>query len=218
MTAGAGTFAYFSDVETSTGNTFTAGTLDLKIKGGEDWGDGVTTAVWTMSNMAPGVPIDFGSIDLRNDGNIAADHMKIGCSYTATEKAPFGAETPDSANTELSPDDYGKYIEITKFEYYNDGWKIKYDGTTFSTIGSPPQPPGYVAGDWEISNNDGVGGISLCDFKDDPLDNLPFPSVNELGTTHFEMEVKFRSDAGNDLQGDTLHLTMTFTANQDSSQ
>ena len=29
--AGAGAFAYFSDVETSTGNTFTAGSIDLKI-------------------------------------------------------------------------------------------------------------------------------------------------------------------------------------------
>ena len=27
-----GTIAYFSDVETSTGNTFSAGTLDLKIR------------------------------------------------------------------------------------------------------------------------------------------------------------------------------------------
>lgn len=31
--AGAGTMAFFSDTETSTGNTFTAGTLDLKV----DW-------------------------------------------------------------------------------------------------------------------------------------------------------------------------------------
>lgn len=28
---GAGTFAYFSDTETSSGNTFTAGTIDLTL-------------------------------------------------------------------------------------------------------------------------------------------------------------------------------------------
>lgn len=217
MTAGAGTLAYFSDTETSAGNMFTAGTMDLKNRdGGEDWGDGVTTAEWTMSDMVPGVTFDFGGIDLRNDGSLSADHMEISCSYTVTEGFPFG--DPDNVDTSLSPDDFGKYLEITDFAYYNDGWKIEYDGTTFFTINNPPQPPGYVAGDWVISNTDGVGGISLCDFKNDPLDNLPFPSVNGLGTTHFEMTVKFRSDAGNDLQGDTLTMTMTFTANQDSSQ
>jgi predicted ribosomally synthesized peptide with SipW-like signal peptide len=30
--AGAGIYAYFSDTESSTGNTFTAGTMDLKVR------------------------------------------------------------------------------------------------------------------------------------------------------------------------------------------
>ena len=56
-------FAYFTDVETSTGNTFTAGTLELKLRdGGQEWSDGITVAEWTLSNMAPGVPEDFGGI------------------------------------------------------------------------------------------------------------------------------------------------------------
>jgi len=33
---GGGAFAYFNDTETSTGNTFSAGTLDLKVNGGDD--------------------------------------------------------------------------------------------------------------------------------------------------------------------------------------
>jgi predicted ribosomally synthesized peptide with SipW-like signal peptide len=33
---GIGTWAYFSDVETSTGNIFQAGTLDLKVDGADD--------------------------------------------------------------------------------------------------------------------------------------------------------------------------------------
>jgi len=46
MLIGAGTVAYFSDTETSTGNTFTAGTLDLKLSHSSlgPWTDGVT---WT---------------------------------------------------------------------------------------------------------------------------------------------------------------------------
>jgi len=52
---GAGSFAWFQDTETSTGNTFSAGTLDLKVSDDDEgFGDGVS-ATWTMSNMAPGV-------------------------------------------------------------------------------------------------------------------------------------------------------------------
>ncbi|MCD6483058.1 MAG: hypothetical protein J7K83_02190 [Candidatus Aenigmarchaeota archaeon] len=46
---GAGTFAYFSDTETSNGNTFTATSLDLKID------DGDTNVVkFTVTDMRPG--------------------------------------------------------------------------------------------------------------------------------------------------------------------
>jgi predicted ribosomally synthesized peptide with SipW-like signal peptide len=51
---GVGAFAYFGDAETSTGNAFTAGTLDLKVSdANEGYGDGVS-ATWTMSNTQQG--------------------------------------------------------------------------------------------------------------------------------------------------------------------
>jgi spore coat-associated protein N len=205
-------FAYFSDTETSTGNTFTAGTLDLKIRdGGQEWADGIDVAEWAMSNMAPGVSTDFGGIDLRNDGNLYADHAEIGCSYSVSEGDPFG--DPDNVDTSASPDDFAKYVQITKFHYYNDSWSIKYENGSYTIIGITDK------GDaWRINDADGVSGISLCDLKNDSLDDLPMPGVNEIGTTHFEMYVKFHQDAGNDLQGDTLNLTVSFTLNQDSSQ
>jgi predicted ribosomally synthesized peptide with SipW-like signal peptide len=48
LAAGA-TSAYFSDTETSTGNTFTAGTLDLNIDGGN-----TNVVKFTVGNKAPG--------------------------------------------------------------------------------------------------------------------------------------------------------------------
>ncbi len=65
----AGAFAYFSDTETSTGNTFTAGTLDLEVvtTGAcsdmgkitvNEQGDGLNDSV-VFANLAPG---DSGSI------------------------------------------------------------------------------------------------------------------------------------------------------------
>jgi len=61
---GSGVFAYFSDTETSTGNTFTAGTLNLKV-GSVD----PCTETITVSDTYGG---DSGSYDwlLKNDGSI----------------------------------------------------------------------------------------------------------------------------------------------------
>ena len=43
-----GTIAYFSDTETSTGNTFTAGTIDISIDGQNPW-----TGTFAMDDMKP---------------------------------------------------------------------------------------------------------------------------------------------------------------------
>ncbi len=60
MLIGLGTFAYFSDTETSTDNTFTAGTLTLQVDDVEQtvtagWGDVDTDGLtFTVINVAPG--------------------------------------------------------------------------------------------------------------------------------------------------------------------
>ena len=69
---GAGSLAYFSDVETSTGNTFTAGTLDLKV---EDMNgnlvDEPLDLYWPafINNMKPGDSA-YWWIDVSNTGTI----------------------------------------------------------------------------------------------------------------------------------------------------
>lgn len=64
IAAGAGTLAYFSDTETSTGNTFTAGTLSID-------NNGLTNAVAiTIPNMAPGDVTGEYSVTIKNDGDI----------------------------------------------------------------------------------------------------------------------------------------------------
>lgn len=59
-----GSFAYFSDSETSIGNTFTAGTLDLKINDGD-----VNVVAFNVTNMAPGAQ-PVRSFKLGNTGSI----------------------------------------------------------------------------------------------------------------------------------------------------
>lgn len=49
-----GVYAYFYDTETSTGNVFTAGTLNLDLTDASDDGTESETATWVFSDIAPG--------------------------------------------------------------------------------------------------------------------------------------------------------------------
>lgn len=207
--AGAGTFAYFSDTETSTGNTFPAGTMDLKVNDGSPnvWSDGVT-ATWTLSNMLPG-DSKYGYVKADNAGIIDADHMGITCDYTVTEESPV-VEPDTDPNTNEHPDSMAKEMIITSAQYDDGDYQINL------LTGDNVQTPGNEnRSDWRIDDADGDERITLYDLKNAPSDNLPPPNGDQYT---FRMTVKFDEGAGNDFQGDTLNVTMIFTLNQNASQ
>lgn len=72
--AGAGTFAYFTNTETSTGNSFTSGTFDVKLAGGTQNGDSVIGTWVSPSNWAPGQTVN-GTLSFTNAGSINASHV-----------------------------------------------------------------------------------------------------------------------------------------------
>jgi len=195
----AGTWAYFSDAETSSGNTFTAGTLDLKVSDwNEGFGDGVT-ATWSMSNMTPGVTtVGPFSVLLQNSATIAADHVEIGFSHSIDEATnPVESDTnPNSTSGEMA-----RWIEITSMTY--NGVDLKATYTDANSNGF------FDLEDVTLSPYTAVGG---------PLDNLLPPPPNSGGTRFFMMALKFNAGATNDIQGDVLITTVTFTLNQDASQ
>lgn len=185
--AGAGSMAYFSDTETSTGNTLQAGTLDLQVQDwadGELWSDGVTKT-WMLSDMKPGDWVT-GSVAFRNIGSIAADHFEITCDYTVND--PPGPESDTQEDT--PPDHMANYMIITEMTYYYNASSI--DLLTL------------------LTDTDG-DGIDLLELRIQEIDGLPPP--NGTGDERLDMILKFSEDAGNDFQGDTFVLTMIFTLN-----
>lgn len=214
------TGAYFADTETSTGNTFSAGILDLKIKDGDEgYGDGIT-GTWTASDMKPGDEFAFTAplvLLYKTYESIHADHTEITCDYSVIEESPQ-TESDTDPNTDSNPGSMAKEMSITRCVYRNDVWCIdclegkKYDAYT----PTQSQCAGSVlssSNDWEIEDQNSDGKISFYDLKNDDLDNLP-PANSE---TKFEMSVKFDEDASNDFQGDTFDLTMIFLLNQEPS-
>ncbi len=107
---GVGTWALFSDTETSTGNILTAGTLDLKTN---DL-DGVS-GTFTSTGMKPGDYIPSGgpaTIGLRNAGSINATSLSISFGYVERDGA-----ASDSDN--LSAADFAAGLTITNLTYDN---------------------------------------------------------------------------------------------------
>ena len=75
-----GAFAAFLDVETSTNNTFTTGTLDLKTNDA----DGVTQTLYA-TNMKPGDTVGPETITLKNSGSIDGATLDIDVSYVESD-------------------------------------------------------------------------------------------------------------------------------------
>lgn len=110
---GMGTFALFSDTETSTGNSFTAGTLDLKVNGGDD----PVLALITVGNMTPG-----------NTGSVVVALSNAGSLHGIADIHILSAVNGEGLNPEsetgnlAEPGELGLYLLITiAYDADNDG-------------------------------------------------------------------------------------------------
>ena len=115
-----GAFAYFTDVEKSTGNTMSAGTLDLEIAdNNEGYSNNPVTASYSSpANLAPGETFETGPVYLKNVGT-----MDIGfiwarfCNLVHSEGVDTDAELSDTpARCDIS-----KYIKLVSVSESNDG-------------------------------------------------------------------------------------------------
>jgi len=101
--AGVGTWAYFSDTETST-NQLTAGTLDLKT----DDDDSVAQTLYATS-MTPGDTVGPSTIVLKNNGSVDGSTLDIAFSYVESDGSP------NTVNK--SADDTAAVMEVTTLNY-----------------------------------------------------------------------------------------------------
>ncbi|GAH87779.1 unnamed protein product [marine sediment metagenome] len=119
---GIGTWAYFSDVEASTGNQMTAGTLDLKTNDV----DGVSQTLF-VTNMAPGDTVGPETIILKNIGSVDGSTLDLAFSYD---------ENDGSFNlVGKTKDETAAMLEVTV---------LNYDGSSLLGSVDDFQPNGYT--------------------------------------------------------------------------
>jgi len=209
---GAGTFAYLTDTETSSENTFTTGTMDLYMKDG----DTNINAEWVMEDMIPGSSSVSADLNLWNIGTLEANHVEISFSTVCTDPADE-AEDNEESDTLGGASGMDKYLEVTYMSY------VDADGTETKIIDKNdlinPWNTDYIDDD----PNDGNDYIDLADLNGVTFDGLTPPPINgdindDTESCEFSFLVRFHEDAPNDYQGDRCELIAIFTLNQDESQ
>jgi predicted ribosomally synthesized peptide with SipW-like signal peptide len=94
---GGGVYAYFSDTETSTANTFTAGTLNLDLTDTSDDGTESETETWVFSAIAPGASGGGARLTINNAGSMNGylDLSSVG----VTNAENYDADTDEAEAT-----------------------------------------------------------------------------------------------------------------------
>lgn len=193
---GIGTYAIFSDTETSLGNTFTAGTLDLKVDG-ED--DGATVAHIELDNIAPGwsgVPYTWV---LKNVGTIPG---KVSVTISNIINNENGLEEP-----EYNPDTAVYAPGESAGDVGELGAELIYRIDCPSGWG-PVNEHGQMFGAWVNSPNslDGKTMYPNPGGHDGILD------LQEQVT--FKITLRLPDDVGNCVQGDSVEFDIIFHLDQ----
>jgi predicted ribosomally synthesized peptide with SipW-like signal peptide len=188
---GGGTWAYFSDPETSPNNVLTAGTLDLTIGGGND-----PLNILTVSAAQPG---DTGgnSTTLQNAGSATGNlTIEVG-SVTNTESAAGLEFTGDSINGAGVGELGGvalmaMYLDISAGGGFNGSdIGLANDGTTYS--------PGTL--DYQTVDS----------YDSDSWPNVDSMTTSESYDIFIMWQIPYGGSADNTFQGDTVSVNMTFT-------
>jgi len=191
---GGGTWAYFSDPETTTGNVLTAGTLNLQVGTADP-----TTANITVSAVAPG---DSGSADwlLKNDGTLAG-YLDI--TFTSIVDAENGVNEPEEDDvgedgTVASPGTDGELAENLLLLIYID----ENDNNT------------YDAGTDNLTFNDYVKGGS-ANLTDVTVDDYAMAANYGSGDDKaFRIEWSVSTSVTNLIQSDSTGFTIEFSLEQ----
>ena len=200
---GAGTWAYFSDTGTSSANTFTAGTLILKLwDANEDWADGVTATWQSPPGWAPGQQVT-ADIWLKNVGSVDAQ-----VAYADFAKPDCGG----GANL-------FNVIQVTAWKDSLDGFTADFVPAFTSVYDQPTPSKDGKLSLWELINGDSywAGSTSPWEAVLYNTDPVTGPALLPAGGGSYGMRMtfKFMETAGDEYQGASCTFDLVLKATQE---
>lgn len=189
---GGGTWAYFSDTETSSTNILSAGTLDLKLNSGDA---DVTTITASVSDVKPG-DSNSGSVTLQAGGTLAGE-LDITLSAITNTQGSGGTEYEASGSGELGANAYiSIYIDVDQSGTWNTGdLELENDET-------------IVPYDTDST----LDGGTIDSFDSDSWDDIY--SGTFTGPDDFRIEWNIPTGVGNSIQGDSASFDISFVLEQ----
>lgn len=186
---GGATFAYFSDTESSTNNTLTAGVLDLNIDGGN-----VAVTTLNVGAVAPGSS-GSGSSTLSNVGSMAGELDITTSAVTNTGAVSGTSEYADDSGDLGGEAEIAMYLDVDQSGGVTAGdVGLMSDGTTYDPTGGLDydEIDNYASESWDAV----VAGMAAS-AADDIVVLWRVPTT-----------------AGNSIQGDSVSFDITFTLEQ----
>lgn len=192
------TKAVWSDSGQSTGNTFLAGTLDLKLSDDDEADLDTVALTWAGDDMLPGGTGATATLNLKNVGSPAADHVHFSVANNITEDESLaGADDSDPITN---------HMQVTS---------LTYDGTNILNMNLIPDDNGngYI----DLADMEAAGQIGMSTGL--LTDNPPKLVLDDLETDHpLVMTVALNSDSPDENQGDLNTLAVTATLHQADGQ
>jgi len=196
------TSAYFSDTETSNGNTFTAGKLDLMIDVDGNIYNPLEGPLFTASDVKPG---DKGeeTISIHVDDNPSCGSVAI----NLTDDSDNGCTEPEEQEeADCATDPDGELNDNLTFAIWNDegnieGWQGK--------EGDPEEGDNILNGKFEKILTNGT-------FTESKV--YAFGEIDPKLTYYYGVEWGLDSNVGNEVQSDTFSGDIIFKADQKRNQ
>jgi predicted ribosomally synthesized peptide with SipW-like signal peptide len=181
---GGGIYAYFSDLETSNGNTFTAGTLDLNLDGGN-----INVVKFNVSDVKPG-DTGGGTWTVTNVGNITGYLDLESCSVSEG----IGTSTDPELADEGGPDtaQLGNFLMVHIFVDANNNGSWDVGETDILGTNAVPVQVNTIAASYDLS-------LSLA---------------GSGGTTYITLTWSVPTATDNRIQGDSVTLNIGFELQQ----
>ena len=196
---GGGTWAYFNDQETSSGNIFAAGTLNLVLTGGTQNNDSVT-GTFSSSNWAPG-NTKSANITIANSGSMDMAHLTLAVNYGSSPNDTDGMVDTSNRPTYIT----GSPWSTDPTDYFDKMITITYatwNGTALDGTGGNGVTANLTG--WSLSQLRN-GGTPISEA-------LGVLGANSSGT--LDLTFTFGSTATNGCQGSTTTMKITVTGTQ----
>ena len=191
------TWAYFSDVGTSSANVFNSGTLDMKLTDSSEGPSDSVSGTWGLAS-APGDTFS-GDLNIKNSGSVVATHIELKFDNVVTN----AGSGPGTVST-IAMD---RVIEIT-----NLSWDLDGNGSTDTDLLALVTDLNLNGikdlDDLENRNVNGANDFDDVTFGGVQSDNHKLHMEGRLSPTL----------AVNQHQGDSVTMSLTVDMNQDSTQ